>query len=278
MPITDAWRSLTYAPHINSGWEGTHSRSNRDGRVRGSRRSYQLVEITDGTWTRTDGSQRCGPGTCLLLQPGDANLWQTSSTGAEQALSFGVCHLIDQPRASVVWGVELPQVLDEAMTRRVHQSFGPMLSLWWLGPGQRLRADAMLATLLVDLLDLVEPLNEIPMPVAKPEAVVDARIHRAEELVRSRLKDWRTADMAAAVGMDRSAFSRLYQRERGEAPGAFLDRARMSFAESVLASAEPNIDYITASIGFASASGFARWFRRHHDCSPLEWHRRSRGQ
>lgn len=237
---------------------------------------YRLVHIADGSYSLSlpKAPQRVGPGTVLFLPPGTAQGIERGLQTLENTVIFRVCLGDEQPDPRSLWGVDIPLILDHTIAATVARQLQPILALWWLDPLRRLRANGLLHLLVTHLVEHYhDDQRAFEIPVQPAHAELDPRILQVERLLVSRLNTWTTSDMAAAAGMERSAFSRLYHQQRGEPPGAMLDRARRSYAMSCLSAANPDLRHISASIGFSSLSSFSRWFRRQTGRSPMDWHR-----
>ncbi|TVR12823.1 MAG: AraC family transcriptional regulator [Planctomycetota bacterium] len=278
MAISMPWKDLPYSVQIHTGWEDRRARP--PGPMGGGFEFYRLLHIVDGSYALGKAlglsQRRAGPGTVLFLPPGTAQHIERGVQTRENTIIFRVCLGNAQPDPRRVWDVDIPLILKPSFAPQVAQHMQPILALWWLDDLRRLRANGLLHLLITHIVEHhLHDQRPSELPVRPSSAAIDPRILLAEELLVSRLNTWTTSDMAAAAGMERSAFARLYKQQRGEAPGALLDRARLNYAMACLGSAEPNLPHIAASIGFSGLSSFARWFRRHTGATPMEWHRRA---
>ena len=273
------WQELPYSIQIQSGWDDGRARPS--GPIGGDINAYRLLHIVDGSYTLGKelglGKRRIGPGSVLFLPPASAQHIQRGVQTLENCLVFRICLGKQQPTPREAWNVDIPPLLDAPIARQVIRDMQPILALWWLDALRRLRANGLLHLLITSIIEshMVES-HPSELPVRGTSDFIDPRILQVEQLVLSRLNTWTTTDMATAAGMERSAFARLYKQQRGEAPGALLDRARLNYALSCLSAAEPDLPHIAASIGFTGLSSFARWFRRHTGSTPTHWHRRIR--
>lgn len=270
------WQNVAYCPSIRTGWEARRPRPG--GQLEGGHDSFRIMHIVDGSYlyapAATAEKQRLGPGSVLFLAPGDTHTVIRSPNTKENVIIFDVIRELEtQPAPQEIWGINPDVLLPTTLAVRLREHMQPILALWWLDAIRRLRADGLLALLLSEIVEYYLGGYQSPLPVARPEAQVDQRVSMAERMFASRLNAWTTSDMASAVGMERSAFSRLYKHYRGESPGRLMDRARLSYALAALSGTDPSLSHIAASIGFSTQSSFARWFRRQQGCSPMEWHR-----
>lgn len=70
------------------------------------------------------------------------------------------------------------------------------------------------------------------------------------------------SQLATAVGMHRSAFTRRFTAVIGEKPKVYLDRLRLNRAIALLADPHLPIDEVAQQAGFATGHGMAKVFRR----------------
>jgi AraC-like DNA-binding protein len=83
-------------------------------------------------------------------------------------------------------------------------------------------------------------------------------------------QSWTLASMAEAAGMSRSAFAATFHDVVGSTPVAYLQRWRISIAQSLL---KDGMSVKTAShqLGFSSASALSRSFVQTVGMSPRTW-------
>lgn len=83
--------------------------------------------------------------------------------------------------------------------------------------------------------------------------------------------DLTVGSIADRLGLDRSYFSTLFQRETGVSPGRFLTRLRLEKAAQLLLGAAPPVAVVSRSCGYDDPAVFARAFKRHFGASPREY-------
>lgn len=88
-----------------------------------------------------------------------------------------------------------------------------------------------------------------------------AREHLAEAGVGASI-----ASAAACAGLSAYHFARLFHETYGDTPAAFHKRALMDRAHILLET--DSVGEVAFELGYASASTFARAFRRHFGASP----------
>lgn len=74
--------------------------------------------------------------------------------------------------------------------------------------------------------------------------------------------------MAAMLGIDRRYFSRLFTREAGMSPQAYLIAVRLQRAAGLLASRLCSVAEAAESVGYADAFTFSRMYKKRYGVSP----------
>ncbi len=100
-------------------------------------------------------------------------------------------------------------------------------------------------------------------------AVTDPQIARALRLIRERPDHtWSVPEMAAAVGMSRSAFADRFRAGTGETPMQSLTRYRLERAATYLRTTTAGIREIARITGYDSEVSISKAFRRQFGTSP----------
>ena len=100
-------------------------------------------------------------------------------------------------------------------------------------------------------------------------AVTDPQIARALRLIRERPEHpWSVPEIAAAVGMSRSAFAERFRVALGETPIQNLTRYRLARAAEYLRTTNAGIREIARLTGYDSEVSISKAFRRHFGTSP----------
>ncbi len=104
-----------------------------------------------------------------------------------------------------------------------------------------------------------------------------ARVDRAMDHVRAGLgDDLSLAAVADVAGFSPHHFHRIFKAVAGETLAQFTRRARLERAVRLMRAAPARtLTSISAEVGFATPSDFARVFRTAYGCRPSEWDRRS---
>jgi AraC-like DNA-binding protein len=106
------------------------------------------------------------------------------------------------------------------------------------------------------------------MPVPEPK-----EIRRALEYIAGNLKRPMTLDaIAAAAGMGKSGFARLFREHVGVPPHQYIVQLRLERARALLASGR-SCGEIASQAGFSDQSHLNRWFRRAYGVTPGEYRR-----
>ncbi|MBQ7566930.1 MAG: AraC family transcriptional regulator [Oscillospiraceae bacterium] len=126
-------------------------------------------------------------------------------------------------------------------------------------------SDGKIAFLTAKLYELFALLTEQGTP-QPPQYVAQAISCMESEY----MLDLSVGSLADRLGLDRSYFSTLFQRETGVAPGKYLTRLRLEKAAQLLTAAQP-VATVARSCGYMDPAVFTRAFRRHFGVSPREY-------
>jgi AraC-like DNA-binding protein len=98
---------------------------------------------------------------------------------------------------------------------------------------------------------------------------MDPRVKHAVAVISEHLRlRISIAAMAAEAGLSVSQFTRLFRRDLGSAPSAFVSRLRMERAALLLERTNLSVMEVMREVGISDPSHFARDFRRAHGFSP----------
>ncbi len=104
------------------------------------------------------------------------------------------------------------------------------------------------------------------------EALRDPPIAEAVALIHERpAASWTAADLAAAVGLSRSAFYPRFTDALGEPPGAYLARWRLHLAANLITHDKLTIAAAARQVGYADDAALGRAFRRWTGVSPSQY-------
>jgi AraC-like DNA-binding protein len=78
-------------------------------------------------------------------------------------------------------------------------------------------------------------------------------------------------DLAAAAGLSRAYFSRVFRRAFGESPHAYLLTRRLERAASLLRTTDRSVAEICMSVGLASVGSFTTSFKRAFGATPTAY-------
>jgi AraC family transcriptional regulator len=135
------------------------------------------------------------------------------------------------------------------------------------GPGSNILADYLARALAARLISRFAQ-RSVPAPAAG--VTLDARRKkRLQEFVLANLAyPIGLADMAGAVGLGVTSFSRGFKREMGTTPYHYVLIERLNCAKAMLASSNEAIAEIALSCGFSHQEHLTRMFRRQFDVTP----------
>ncbi|MGE5696284.1 MAG: helix-turn-helix transcriptional regulator [Candidatus Sericytochromatia bacterium] len=95
---------------------------------------------------------------------------------------------------------------------------------------------------------------------------------RAKDLVDSRYAEPITVDdLAAAAGLSRAHFSRMFTRTFGESPRAYLQSRRLERAAALLRYTDRSVADICVMVGLASVGSFTTSFTRVYGMPPAAY-------
>jgi AraC-like DNA-binding protein len=95
---------------------------------------------------------------------------------------------------------------------------------------------------------------------------------RAKDLADARYADPITVDdLAAAAGLSRAHFSRMFTRTFGESPRAYLQSRRLERAAALLRNTDRSVTEICLDVGLQGLGSFTTSFKRHFDLSPTAY-------
>jgi transcriptional regulator GlxA family with amidase domain len=82
------------------------------------------------------------------------------------------------------------------------------------------------------------------------------------------------AALAARANMSERSFARIFARETGETPAAYVERARLDAARRLLTASNLPVEAIAARAGFGSEERMRRAFHRHLKIAPVQFRAR----
>ena len=87
---------------------------------------------------------------------------------------------------------------------------------------------------------------------------------------------WTIAELAAEVGVSRSALVERFTRYLSDPPMAYLTGWRLRLAAQALTSSSKGVADIAAAVGYESEAAFNRAFKRAFGAPPARYRRQSR--
>lgn len=121
-------------------------------------------------------------------------------------------------------------------------------------------------------------LAEVPAESVETESV-DLRVEESMQYFRDRIdKPVSIEDAAASIGLSKGAFIRLFKKEMGTTPYAWLMEIRISYACELLARDSVPIDLIAQYTGFNDRFHFSKTFKKMIGIPPAVYKRREQSQ
>ncbi|MGX9792277.1 helix-turn-helix transcriptional regulator [Mycobacterium sp. MMS18-G62] len=97
-------------------------------------------------------------------------------------------------------------------------------------------------------------------------------LQRAKDLVDARYADAITVDdLAAAAGLSRAHFSRMFTRTFGESPRSYLQTRRLERAAALLRYTDRSVADICVMVGLQSVGSFTTTFARVYGMPPAAY-------
>ena len=78
-------------------------------------------------------------------------------------------------------------------------------------------------------------------------------------------------DLAAAAGLSRFYFSRVFRQHIGMTPAAYVERTRLERAKEMMRLGQLSLMDVAYAVGFSDQSHFTRRFRAYEGCTPSEY-------
>jgi len=126
-------------------------------------------------------------------------------------------------------------------------------------------SDALMALIFRYLIDEQQIEQGLFAALAHPRlAAVVSAIHQLP------VRHYNIAEMASLAAMSRTQFIETFKQVVGETPGDYVQRWRISVAQSLLLKNKP-LNWVADEVGYGSYSGFSRAFQHVLGTSPRQW-------
>lgn len=109
------------------------------------------------------------------------------------------------------------------------------------------------------------------------QSVVQGYVNHAIDFIHNNFSyEIGVAEVARAVGVDRTYLYRIFCKQVGQSPKEYLTAYRLRVAAGMLAASSLTVTEIALSCGFKEASLFGKQFRTAYGCSASEYRKRQR--
>lgn len=238
--------------------------------TRHAHETFSIGAITQGSTRYLNGraSQLVGPGTVVLMNPGDMHACNPQDA---QAWSYSMFHV----DAAWLAGIqdELGYSVDGSFRPFAETAttalFGGLQALHAVlvdeGAGQLEKHGAVLGFFSGMLASLAP--GQLTAPVADP------RLARAAEFINDNFScELSLAEISAAAGLSPAHFIRSFKRRFGMTPQAYLVNRRIQVGRAQLRRGLP-IAEVSSNAGFVDQAHFQRAFKRHVAATPGQYRR-----
>lgn len=234
--------------------------------------SFEIIVGIEGTFHLHQGGvpYTVGPGTAMLLFPGVAH---GGTQAVEEQISFYWCHFLcdeddlvvnDSP-VSGSGRIHLPTFFSSTNADRLHIIFNQLLHVANAGYQHSVAADYWLTCLLIELSEQVVSGGAFAGPSNRRlQAMLEwIRIHVDKPLTVSTL--------ARHFNYHPDYLSRLFKREVGMGPQAYIHTTKLFKAKELLLKTDAPIKEIADTLGFQDAKHFMKLFKSYENITPSEY-------
>lgn len=158
-------------------------------------------------------------------------------------------------------------------TRKLTEEF--VMELWWADEVSVHRLETLLFDLIMTVIEGCTGWRDlVSMLRARPPAAMDPRVRRSIAIMKSDLSLSLDMDqIAAEIGLSRSRFFSLFQRDTQVTPLVYANVLRFESAIDQLSKTTRPVSAVADSLGFSVPGHFARFFRQHLGITPTEYRR-----
>lgn len=158
-------------------------------------------------------------------------------------------------------------------TRKLTEEF--VMELWWADEVSINRLESLLFDLIMTVIEGCTGWRDlVSMLRSRPPVAMDPRVRRSIAMMKSDLSLSMDMDqIAAEIGLSRSHFFSLFQRDTQVTPLVYANVLRFESAIDQLSKTNRSVGEVADSLGFAVPGHFARFFRQHLGITPTEYRR-----
>lgn len=244
-----------------------------------------IVSGGSGIHESIHGARRIVAGDALLIAPGSwhvyrrcADLEIVNCCFSTELLERDLNWLVAEPEFRVLlWPGILQFRLPDDVARSCCQQLELIEESMLAGPTLAGRP-RKLGRLLLVLSDVVAHADPETRAALERAARAHPAVTETARLLRERYPErWRLEALAARVALDPSHLSRIFRRDLGVPPMAYLARVRAEAAANLLLQTSRSVTEIGAEVGWPDPSYFARRFGAHFGVAPSDYRTRSAG-
>jgi AraC family transcriptional regulator len=213
-----------------------------------------------------------GQGQLALFVPGQEHAQHTDGPARTVFVGFSSRQLADVARDAAPSSFEAGL---SPMVRAPAAGLGVALSALALelaapGAGSRLLIDSLCIQVIIHMLRAQQ--SDLEPHGAGPRMPLSPEIRRSVDFIHSHLEtDITLEQLAATAALSRYHFIRMFKRQLGLPPHAYLRKTRLHRAAVLLRETKLGITQIAARLGYANPGHLSTAFRTHYGISPSQF-------
>lgn len=199
---------------------------------------------------------KLGKATALVIPPGEKI---KAVQDKEDPLSVYAVHFFPETNNSLLTGtaveIEQPLFMIELFHRLISEYEKTDNSIWFNAVISEFKRNS-------------EIFNKYGTPYAGIIREIISRIKNNPE------QKWNVSSLAENASLSTDHFIRVFKKEYGKTPGAFILEQKIYKAQNLLIESNLSIQRIAELCGFESVSGFSRVFFKHRQITPGKYRRK----
>jgi AraC-like DNA-binding protein len=267
----DARSLFSFCPRLSA--VGIHSWPHGVGSYIDPVHVFTYIPSGSGVFRLGSASYDVSPGDAILMPP--HLLHVIRSNEGEPLVQWVVVGQFTVPYDGK-WPLPLVVRVASADRERMAACFGELHDTWQSDP--TVAGGIQAASLAMQLLALYLRNCESGVPLRQEDTPCWRQVERAIGFIHDEFaRNLTVADIATVAELSASYLTRFFRRYTGMTPYNYLNRVRVSQAQSLLLRGGLTCSEVAARTGFGDAQTFSKVFRRHEGCAPRQWLADARG-